>query len=242
MENRFYVYEHIRLDTMKPFYVGKGCGKRAYTKARRNTYWKNIVSKHGYFVCFVAENIDEDLAFLIEVERIDQLRHIGVELANLTDGGEGPSGLSHTEDAKSRISAANRGLKRSVEAKKNLSIAKRNSWKNTEYRKKMSEVNIGRARSVETKSKISSSMINMFSTPEAKKKASDVARKRCQNAETLKKMSDAAHKQWSSEEARNKQRETMLEQPKILCPHCGKIGSIAAMHRWHFDNCKLKEK
>jgi hypothetical protein len=25
--------------------------------------------------------------------------------------------------------------------------------------------------------------------------------------------------------------------PKVLCPHCGKIGGSSAMFRWHFDNC-----
>ena len=25
---------------------------------------------------------------------------------------------------------------------------------------------------------------------------------------------------------------------KITCPHCGKVGGIAIMKRWHFDNCK----
>lgn len=24
------------------------------------------------------------------------------------------------------------------------------------------------------------------------------------------------------------------------CPHCGKVGAIAMMKRWHFDNCKEK--
>ncbi|AUM58670.1 putative homing endonuclease [Plesiomonas phage phiP4-7] len=27
---------------------------------------------------------------------------------------------------------------------------------------------------------------------------------------------------------------------RITCPHCGKTGSISNMHRWHFDNCKVK--
>lgn len=27
---------------------------------------------------------------------------------------------------------------------------------------------------------------------------------------------------------------------KIVCPHCQKIGGIAIMKRWHFDNCKQK--
>ena len=26
---------------------------------------------------------------------------------------------------------------------------------------------------------------------------------------------------------------------KVECPHCGKIGTLAIMKRWHFDKCKL---
>lgn len=25
----------------------------------------------------------------------------------------------------------------------------------------------------------------------------------------------------------------------LTCPHCGKVGNIANMHRWHLDNCKV---
>lgn len=28
--------------------------------------------------------------------------------------------------------------------------------------------------------------------------------------------------------------------PIVECPHCGKIGGKAAMHQWHFNNCKIK--
>ena len=28
---------------------------------------------------------------------------------------------------------------------------------------------------------------------------------------------------------------------KAECPHCNKIGENGAMHRWHFDNCKMKQ-
>lgn len=27
----------------------------------------------------------------------------------------------------------------------------------------------------------------------------------------------------------------------VTCPHCGKIGKLVIMKRWHFDNCKKKE-
>ena len=31
---------------------------------------------------------------------------------------------------------------------------------------------------------------------------------------------------------------TMRAKPDVTCPHCGKVGYNAVMHRWHFDNCK----
>ena len=30
-----------------------------------------------------------------------------------------------------------------------------------------------------------------------------------------------------------------ISQPKVTCPHCGKIGGAGAMHQQHFDYCKL---
>lgn len=30
--------------------------------------------------------------------------------------------------------------------------------------------------------------------------------------------------------------------PNLECPHCNKNGSYVAMHRWHFDRCKLKAR
>ena len=29
---------------------------------------------------------------------------------------------------------------------------------------------------------------------------------------------------------------------KVTCPHCEKIGQLANMKRWHFDNCKYNSK
>jgi hypothetical protein len=29
---------------------------------------------------------------------------------------------------------------------------------------------------------------------------------------------------------------------KVTCPHCAKISLLGVMKRWHFDNCKFKEK
>jgi hypothetical protein len=85
----FYVYEHIRNDTNAIFYVGKGKNERAYRVNNRNEYWKNIVNKTGYTVRFVVKDVDEELAYLCEEERIDQLKRLGIKLANINAGGAG---------------------------------------------------------------------------------------------------------------------------------------------------------
>jgi hypothetical protein len=86
----FYVYEHIRNDTNGIFYVGKGKANRAYTARNRNDHWHNVVNKaQGFTVKFVVKDVDEELAYLAEEERIDQLKRLGIKLANINVGGSG---------------------------------------------------------------------------------------------------------------------------------------------------------
>ena len=33
---------------------------------------------------------------------------------------------------------------------------------------------------------------------------------------------------------------TGVPRPKLECPHCGFIGGVGNMQRWHFDNCRVK--
>jgi hypothetical protein len=92
------------------FYVGKGCGKRLYCGksggSNRGKHWKAIVAKAGGFDARkIVDNVDEEFAFLVEKERIDQLRKLGLELANKTDGGSGGiTGYKHTDETKKKIS------------------------------------------------------------------------------------------------------------------------------------------
>ena len=109
MRSDFYVYEHLKADTGEVFYVGKGCRKRAKDKDNRSKYWSNIINKHGFKVRYVVKNVDEEFAFFVEEERIDQLKRLGVKLCNLTNGGEGSSGLIMPQSAKDMISRANKG-------------------------------------------------------------------------------------------------------------------------------------
>jgi hypothetical protein len=145
----FYVYEHIRPDTGAIFYVGKGKEDRFKLRFSRNKYWQNVVNKAGGFEARkIVENIDEELALLVEVERIDQLRRLGVNLTNLTAGGEGCSnpteevrrkiGVRHSQESYDRALAKRRLLKVSEETRKKQSLA-RTGHKNVMYGKTHSE-------------------------------------------------------------------------------------------------------
>ena len=107
--SNFYIYEHIRPDTGIIFYVGKGCGKRLncgkFGGGKRNNHWKSVVAKAGGFEAKkLVENIDEEFAFLVEEERIDQLKRLGFKLTNKTFGGcGGIAGYSHTDETKKKI-------------------------------------------------------------------------------------------------------------------------------------------
>ena len=153
----FYVYEHIRKDTGEVFYVGKGSGDRCTNKQGRNIYWHRIVKKsNGFCVKKLSENIDEEFAFLVEIERIDQLKKLGFKLSNLTSGGEGISGLVHTKEAKIKISKAHLGkpkgpMKESTKEK--LSLIKTGVSKgamSAETKRKIQLANIGSKHSKES--------------------------------------------------------------------------------------------
>lgn len=101
----FYTYLHLRESDSKPFYVGKGQGKRAWAHRNRNLHWKNTVAKHGLKVEICAEWPTEAEAFEHERFLIACFRDMGHNLVNLTDGGEGPSGMKCSEETKAVLRA-----------------------------------------------------------------------------------------------------------------------------------------
>jgi hypothetical protein len=162
MKQNFYVYEHFRKTDSKVFYVGKGFGNRALVKANRNKHWHNIVNKHGFDVRFVIKDVDEELAFFAEIERIDQLKRIGVRLCNLTNGGEGVAGYVATEETRKKLSKAHLGRKIPKWLSERYSFLRKGKPKSEEWKQKVSKANSGKVRSQKTKdllSKIKSKVV-----------------------------------------------------------------------------------
>jgi hypothetical protein len=102
MENRFYVYCHIKKTDGRCFYVGKGTGYRYKSSKGRNEYWNRIVSKHGFEPIILVNNISEEKAFELETDFCNQ---IGYEnLCNLTK--QKGRGHSKSEETRQKLSVS----------------------------------------------------------------------------------------------------------------------------------------
>ena len=107
--DKYYVYGHYKTgESDIPFYIGKGNGRRAYEKTRQNKHWHSIVDKYGYVVKILAEGLSQEESFWLETQLIGMFgRHdLGNgPLVNHTDGGEGISGYTFSEDSKNKMSS-----------------------------------------------------------------------------------------------------------------------------------------
>ena len=153
-----YTYAHSKLDGTI-FYIGKGIGRRAYSK-NRNDYWKRIVAKYGYEVQIFAYWDTEEEALYHEVLLISCMKDMKIELCNLTDGGEGATGYKHTNEHKTKLKGNSygastwgmtfKGKKHSEESKAKMSyvrIGNKNKAGTTlseESKAKISASNLGK--------------------------------------------------------------------------------------------------
>jgi hypothetical protein len=254
----YYVYEHCRQDNGAVFYVGKGNGNRAIKTKGRNKYWQNVVNKAGGFsVRLIVKDVDEELAFLAETERVNQYIRLGIKTCNLTAGGEGASGRVITDNFRERM--RNHALERmstpkaksasSVfmkswwalpETKHMMSMKMKAAFEDPETRNALSKASRKRMENPETRKKISDAAKTQWADPEARERLREKAIKRLANPELRKQMSEAAKIRMSDPSARQRISEALRSAPPVVCPHCGKHGSKSPMSRWHLDNCKQK--
>ncbi len=111
----FFIYLDWTLEKIpRRFYVGKGCYNRVHNKNPRNPYWASIAKKYGLRREVVLATLDETFSFIMEKSWIAEYGTFENGLtgrwgANLTEGGEGPSGLKHTLIAKEKNRLAHLG-------------------------------------------------------------------------------------------------------------------------------------
>lgn len=127
----YYTYAYLREDRT-PYYIGKGSGNRVYKKKKGEVYPPKDKSR----IIFLKLNLTEEEAFKHEKYMIAIFgrKNLGTGiLHNKTDGGEGQSGLIHSEKSKKKMSESHKGK---IVWNKGLIGAQRH---NKETRKKMSE-------------------------------------------------------------------------------------------------------
>ena len=164
IDKEFYVYEYIRSDTMEPFYVGKGKGNRYLDISHRNKYFKMISNKIKILVNILNNNLTEEEAFDLECWYINEYKYVyGYNLCNISDGGDGVSGIKRSLETKQKLSNANRGkrlgIKLSEETKKKMSISRTGQKRNEETKRKMSIASTGRIMPKGSDSKISKEVV-----------------------------------------------------------------------------------
>lgn len=121
-ELKYYTYAHYTADTKELFYIGKGIRERAWATLRRGNWWNNKVNKHGgRLVEILARWETEKEALEHEVFLIKTFRELGYTLVNITDGGQGISGVTRSTETREKLRKANIGKKHSKATKTLLS-------------------------------------------------------------------------------------------------------------------------
>ena len=183
----YYVYSYLRED-YSPYYIGKGSGKRAYTKGPKEVRPPRDKSR----VKIIKADLTEEEAFLLEKLYILMFGRVDLGtgiLRNKSDGGDGSSGyIVSPEERKRRsermkgvtrpqwiydkIAASNTGKKASAETRAKQSAARKGRKCTEEHKRKVSEAKKGFKHTDEAKQKMSAARKGKQLSPEHVEKIS----------------------------------------------------------------------
>ena len=145
--NKYYTYAYLREDGT-PYYIGKGTGRRIYSKKGRPCGRPKDKAK----IIFLKQNLTEEDAFKHEIYMISVFGRIDLGtgiLYNKTNGGDGLSGFKHSEKTKEKLKGnkngrGNRGIKRTKENKEKIRNTVKKLWESGKYKDKKQEYKSGK--------------------------------------------------------------------------------------------------
>jgi hypothetical protein len=203
----YYTYAFLREDRT-PYYIGKGQGNRAYRRNKKDIKPPKDKSR----IIFLKQNLTEEEAFKHEKYMIAVFgrKDLGTGiLHNRTDGGEGSSGLIHSEETKRKMGKAHKGEKNHNYGK---TLSEETKRKISEAHKGENHYLYGKSHSEESKRKMSESgKVKIFSE-EHKRKISEANKGKTHSEETKRKLSEAKKNiKWWNDGCGNRKR--MIECP-----------------------------
>lgn len=175
MKRKYYIYAYLDTRIMgtftyenytfnfEPFYIGKGFGNRLYQHLKlleESNPFKNAIIKKIYkenkepIIIKIIDNIqNEQKAFILERDIINCIgrrdKNLG-PLTNLTDGGEGASGLIFTKEQRKKMGLRKKklflgsgnpfyGKHHTIDAKKRISNIHKGKLLTDEHKKKITQ-------------------------------------------------------------------------------------------------------
>jgi hypothetical protein len=162
----YYVYSYLRED-YSPYYIGKGSGKRAYTKGPKEVKPPRDKSR----VRIIKTDLTEEEAFLLEKLYILMFGRIDLGtgiLRNKSDGGDGASGAIRSEETREKLRQANLGRQRPQWVYDKIAASNTGKKLSAETKAKMSAVRRGRTCTEEHKRKVSEAKKGFKHTEETK--------------------------------------------------------------------------
>jgi hypothetical protein len=246
----YYVYYYLRSKDSAcvpnapkgtPYYVGKGKGRRAWTKHKTAQRPKDLQN-----ILVICEGLTEDQALQIEILHIKLWGRIasgtGI-LRNLTDGGEGASGYKQPKHViEKRVATRKANNWGHTDETKEVLRQKSTGRKHTDETKQLlSELGTGLKRSEETCKKISIAKTGVPKPMSARILSSQIQKGRKQPPELVEKRRLAQIAKGMSDQGKAAVTLNALAAASVqrTCPHCGKTGKGGSMLRWHFDACKM---
>jgi hypothetical protein len=175
---KYYTYAYLREDRT-PYYIGKGKENRAYVRNGRSIRPPKDKSR----IIFLKQNLTEEEAFKHEIYMIAVFGRIDLGtgiLHNKTNGGDGTSGASISEETRRKLRSANMGKQLSDETKRKIGDASKGREHTKETKRKISGSQIGennsfygKSHSHLTKQKIAAANKNKFVSEETRIKMSE---------------------------------------------------------------------
>jgi group I intron endonuclease len=218
----YWIHHHEHTDMFTQGYIGvsNDTDRRWYEhhKKTRNAHLKNAINKYGWDNLIKTHVLIGSKDYCLHIEtKLRNTENIGW---NIVGGGGCPptSKKGHTK----KTPAWNKGLKYSDERRESISKNVIELWENPEYRQRMSDAHKGQPSPMEGKKHSAKTLLQMSLVKLGKPNG----RKGCKHSpEAIQRMKEVAVKEsWE-------------------CPHCNTQGKgKGAGNRWHFNNCKQKDK